>query len=207
MKKSKFTEEQIAFALKQAEAGTPVEQICRKLGVSEATFYCWKIYRRSSRPSPGGPRRGAGGAGEHPGRQRAGVHQPLAGPLGLLRRRDAGLQPAGQADLQRLHRVVQWATPPGVPRLELVLGPGGCAGEDQVLAGAIQPRAPKQCPGLPGPRRVRGFERLEDRAGCHRQTLMGQAQAAMILTWRPDSLSGVGHAVQRSLSNVCFVPN
>lgn len=42
MKTSKFTEEQIAFALKQAEIGTKVEEICRKLGISEATFYNWK---------------------------------------------------------------------------------------------------------------------------------------------------------------------
>jgi putative transposase len=42
MKKTRYTEEQIAFALRQAEAGTPVEDICRKLGVSEATFYRWK---------------------------------------------------------------------------------------------------------------------------------------------------------------------
>lgn len=42
MKKSKFTEEQIGFALRQAEAGTPVEQVCRKLGVSQATFFRWK---------------------------------------------------------------------------------------------------------------------------------------------------------------------
>jgi putative transposase len=42
MKKSKFTEEQIAFALRQAEAGTPVEQVCRKLGISQATFFRWK---------------------------------------------------------------------------------------------------------------------------------------------------------------------
>lgn len=42
MKKSKFTESQIAFALKQAESGTRVEEVCRKLGVSEATFYNWK---------------------------------------------------------------------------------------------------------------------------------------------------------------------
>ncbi|CAD0356526.1 IS3 family transposase ISYpe1 [Xanthomonas hortorum pv. carotae] len=39
MKKSKFTEEQIAFALKQAETGTIVEGICRKMGISQATFY------------------------------------------------------------------------------------------------------------------------------------------------------------------------
>ena len=42
MKKSKFTESQIAFALKQAESGTRVEEVCRKMGVSEATFYNWK---------------------------------------------------------------------------------------------------------------------------------------------------------------------
>ncbi len=42
MKKSKFTEEQIAFALKQAEMGTPVEDVCRKMGISQATFYAWR---------------------------------------------------------------------------------------------------------------------------------------------------------------------
>jgi putative transposase len=42
MKKSKFTEQQIAFALKQAELGTPVEEVCRKVGISDATFYNWK---------------------------------------------------------------------------------------------------------------------------------------------------------------------
>ena len=42
MKKSKFTEEQIAFALRQAETGTRVAEVCRKMGVSEATFYIWK---------------------------------------------------------------------------------------------------------------------------------------------------------------------
>ena len=42
MKTSKFTDEQIALALRQAEAGTPVGEICRKLGVSEQTFYRWK---------------------------------------------------------------------------------------------------------------------------------------------------------------------
>ena len=42
MRKSAFTEEQIAFALRQAEAGTPVEEICRKLGITQATFYRWK---------------------------------------------------------------------------------------------------------------------------------------------------------------------
>ena len=42
MKQKRFTEQQITFALRQAEQGTAVEEITRKLGVSEATFYRWK---------------------------------------------------------------------------------------------------------------------------------------------------------------------
>ncbi len=42
MKKSKFTEQQIVFALKQAETGIPVVEVCRKMGISEATFFNWK---------------------------------------------------------------------------------------------------------------------------------------------------------------------
>ena len=42
MKRSKFSEEQVAYALRQVEAGTPVPDVCRQLGVGEATFYSWK---------------------------------------------------------------------------------------------------------------------------------------------------------------------
>jgi putative transposase len=42
IKKKKFTEEQIAFALKQAEMGTPVVEVIRKMGITEQTYYRWK---------------------------------------------------------------------------------------------------------------------------------------------------------------------
>lgn len=42
MKKSRFTEEQIAFALRQADGGVPIREVCRKMGVSEQTFFRWK---------------------------------------------------------------------------------------------------------------------------------------------------------------------
>lgn len=42
MKKTRFTDEQIAFALRQAETGTPVKEVIRKMGISEQTFYRWK---------------------------------------------------------------------------------------------------------------------------------------------------------------------
>ena len=42
MKKTKFTEAQIVFALRQAENGVKIEEVCRKLGISDATFYNWK---------------------------------------------------------------------------------------------------------------------------------------------------------------------
>jgi putative transposase len=42
MKRSRFSEEQVAYALRQADSGTPVSDVCRQLGVSEATFYVWR---------------------------------------------------------------------------------------------------------------------------------------------------------------------
>ena len=38
----RFTEEQIAYALRQAESGVPVQELCRKMGVTDVTFYRWK---------------------------------------------------------------------------------------------------------------------------------------------------------------------
>ncbi len=42
MKKSRFSEQQIATALRQVENGISVAEMCRKMGVAEATFYVWK---------------------------------------------------------------------------------------------------------------------------------------------------------------------
>jgi putative transposase len=42
MKRSKFSERQIVGVLRQAEAGVPVKDLCRKLGISDQTFYNWK---------------------------------------------------------------------------------------------------------------------------------------------------------------------
>ena len=42
MKKSRFTEQQIAYCLRQAESGVAVEEITRKMGITQAPFYRWK---------------------------------------------------------------------------------------------------------------------------------------------------------------------
>lgn len=42
MKSSRYSPEQVAFAMRQAESGTPVAEVCRKMGIAEQTFYRWK---------------------------------------------------------------------------------------------------------------------------------------------------------------------
>ncbi|CAG9247701.1 Insertion element ISR1 uncharacterized 10 kDa protein A3 [Burkholderia diffusa] len=51
MKKSEFSEEQIAYALKQAELGTPVAEVCRKMRISDSTFYHWRTKYGGLSPS------------------------------------------------------------------------------------------------------------------------------------------------------------
>lgn len=51
MKRQRHTEEQIAFVLKQVELGAPVAEVCRKIGVTEQTFYRWKSKYGSMLPS------------------------------------------------------------------------------------------------------------------------------------------------------------
>ncbi len=49
MKKSRFTDQQIAFILKQVDDGTSIDEVCRKAGISQQTYY---IYGRLSRCKP-----------------------------------------------------------------------------------------------------------------------------------------------------------
>jgi len=42
MRKTRFSEQQIAFVLRQADEGTPIAEVCRKAGISEASFYSWR---------------------------------------------------------------------------------------------------------------------------------------------------------------------
>ena len=42
MKKSRYTEQQITLVLNQVESGTSIEEVCRKIGISQQTFYRWK---------------------------------------------------------------------------------------------------------------------------------------------------------------------
>jgi hypothetical protein len=53
VRKQEHSDEQIAFALKQAQLGTPVEEVRRKMGVPDATFYNWRkeVWRAGARRS------------------------------------------------------------------------------------------------------------------------------------------------------------
>ena len=42
MKQSRYSEEEVAYALRLAEGGTPVADVCRQIGIAEATFYLWE---------------------------------------------------------------------------------------------------------------------------------------------------------------------
>ncbi len=42
MKSSRYSAEQVAFAMRQTESGTPVPEVCRKMGIAEQTFYRWR---------------------------------------------------------------------------------------------------------------------------------------------------------------------
>jgi transposase-like protein len=95
MRRSNLSEEQVAYALRQAEAGTGVPDLCRQLGITEATFYVW---RKTLRP----PRRARGAArAAARGRKRALVSAArcgLAEPREPFRERTApDLLPFGRA--------------------------------------------------------------------------------------------------------------
>jgi putative transposase len=51
MKKTRFSEQQIAFILRQAEEGKTVEEVCRKAGISVATYYNWRTKYGGLMPS------------------------------------------------------------------------------------------------------------------------------------------------------------
>ena len=79
MKASKFTEAQKAFTLKQGEQGTPVAEICRKAGISQATYFHW---------SAGGQRKASSGR-FYRQTSTAACRRMRCGGLGRLRTRTA----------------------------------------------------------------------------------------------------------------------
>lgn len=95
MKRSKFSEAQIAFVLKQAEGGTSVGEVCRKAGISEATFYAWRkkyaglnaVGDAASAPARGGERQAQAAGGGSQSRQGDAAGCRLAEALRPDRRR------------------------------------------------------------------------------------------------------------------------
>lgn len=55
MKRSKFSDAQKAFVIRQSDDGTPVEEICRKAGISQATYFEWKKKYAGMMPSEVSP--------------------------------------------------------------------------------------------------------------------------------------------------------
>jgi putative transposase len=76
MKKSRFSEQQIAFVLRQAEEGTAVAEVCRKAGISEASFYNWRKKYGGLMPSE--MKRLKAARGGEPATEEAGC-RPVAG--------------------------------------------------------------------------------------------------------------------------------
>jgi putative transposase len=60
MRTSRFTEEQVAYALRQVEAGTPVTQLCRNMGISEQTSCVWNRRFAGTSPRASGGSSGSG---------------------------------------------------------------------------------------------------------------------------------------------------
>jgi len=121
MRKSKFTEEQIASIVTQAQAGVPIEELCRKYGISTQTFYRWRSKFAGLTPSDPRPRdRQARQARDHHARQRDGVHEQSLRRVGVPRQGRARLHPAGPADGERAHRELQRPSARRVPQRELV---------------------------------------------------------------------------------------
>ena len=141
MKASAFSDAQEAFILKQGADGVPVAEVCRRAGISQATYFNWKKKYDGLLPlhpllagdrsgvhlSVGECRRCAGSGLRQarlskgdPGRLGDRVRLPEPGPMGLRPWRNAGLLPARQADGQRLHRSLQRPLPGRVPERPLV---------------------------------------------------------------------------------------
>ena len=114
MKKSRFTDEQIAYALKQQELGTSVDEVCRKMGTAQATFFNWKKKYSGLGPS-----------------ELCRLKHRMEG-LSLYQRRPKRSLAAQQRQVvsqsrppmsagQCAHRSLQWPTAPGVSESALVL--------------------------------------------------------------------------------------
>lgn len=61
MKKSRFAEEHIAFSLRQAESGVPIVAVCRRMRISERTFFRWTEEVRQNGDRRGPPAQAVGG--------------------------------------------------------------------------------------------------------------------------------------------------